>query len=478
MDARTLGLRTRLLISFALLGVLTATLVAGAVYYKASNVILQKAQDTAVTSLTDRLAKLFPLRDLPPSQDRLDQIAGTLSNRLDSAVVVYRGEKSAGSLDPDMFPAELRQAVTSGQVVWQRMWFRGEPVVVVGTELLIGAPNGPAHASGLEVYLVHSLSAEQNSISQIQLTAFSYGVLALVFAVLLALLAARSVLRPVRELDEAARRLGDADLTTRLAVRGSDELARVAETFNNTADALERLVAELRRMEADARRFVADVSHELRTPLAAMTAVTDVLDEEAPQLPGDAGKAARQVSQETHNLTRLVNDLIEISRFDSGGAALVLDTVDVAAAIAATLRSRGWSDQVRTELPPRVFARLDPRRLDVMVANLVGNALRHGAPPISVRLGANADCVEILVEDHGPGLDPAVLPKVFDRFYKADTARTRSEGSGLGLAISWENARLHRDAAGREGSLVAGNREGGGAVFTLRLPREAHPGGK
>ncbi|WP_279578932.1 HAMP domain-containing protein [Fodinicola feengrottensis] len=155
-----------------------------------------------------------------------------------------------------MFPAELRQAVTSGQVVWQRMWFRGEPVVVVGTELLIGAPNGPAHASGLEVYLVHSLSAEQNSISQIQLTAFSYGVLALVFAVLLALLAARSVLRPVRELDEAARRLGDADLTTRLAVRGSDELARVAETFNNTADALERLVAELRRMEADATRGV------------------------------------------------------------------------------------------------------------------------------------------------------------------------------------------------------------------------------
>ena len=103
-------------------------------------------------------------------------------------------------------------------------------------------------------------------------------------------------------------------------MRGGDELAGVAQIFNQTAERLERQVGELRRMEADARRFVADVSHELRTPLAAMTAVTDVLDEEAEQLPGDAGKAARLVSQETQNLAQLVEDLIEISRFDAGTA--------------------------------------------------------------------------------------------------------------------------------------------------------------
>ena len=251
-----------------------------------------------------------------------------------------------------------------------------------------------------------------------------------------------------------------------------DELADLARTFNDTAGRLERQVGELRRMEADARRFVADVSHELRTPLAAMTAVTDVLDEEADRLPGDAGRAVRLVSQETHNLTQLVNDLIEVSRFDSGTARLALDDVDVAAAITATLRVRGWAERVRTELAPGVVARLDPRRLDVIVANLVGNALRHGAEPVSVRLDADADWLTIEVSDHGPGLDPQVLPHVFDRFYKADTARTRSEGSGLGLAIAWENARLHRRDR-QTGSLVAGNGQHGGAVFTLRLPRLA-----
>jgi two-component system sensor histidine kinase MtrB len=195
-----------------------------------------------------------------------------------------------------------------------------------------------------------------------------------------------------------------------------------------------------------------------------MTAVTDVLDEESEQLPGDAGKAARLVSQETKNLAQLVEDLIEISRFDAGTAALSRDDIDVAAAIRATLRSRGWTEQVTTSLPDGVVARLDPRRLDVIVANLVGNALRHGAAPVAVSLRAAGGQVEVAVSDNGPGLAPDVLAHVFDRFYKADSARSRSDGAGLGLAIALENARLHG------GTLVAGNRSPHGAVFTLRVP--------
>ncbi|MDT7781890.1 MAG: two-component system, OmpR family, sensor histidine kinase MtrB, partial [Pseudonocardiales bacterium] len=105
-----------------------------------------------------------------------------------------------------------------------------------------------------------------------------------------------------------------------------------------------------------------------------------------------------------------------------------------------------------------------PRRLDVIVANLVGNALRHGAPPVTVTLYVEGSSLVIMVADSGPGLSAEVLPHVFARFYKADSARGRSEGSGLGLAIAWENARLHG------GTLVAQNRPGGGALFTLRLP--------
>jgi two-component system sensor histidine kinase MtrB len=201
-----------------------------------------------------------------------------------------------------------------------------------------------------------------------------------------------------------------------------------------------------------------------------MTAVTDVLDEEAPQLGDDAGQAARLVSQETRKLTRLVEDLMEVSRFDAGAAKLALDDIDVASAIAATLRARGWIGRIEAELPPGIVARLDPRRLDVIVANLVGNALKHGSPPVRLRLWADHNWVEVRVTDNGPGLAPEVLPHVFDRFYKADFARTRSEGSGLGLAIAWENARLHTTAE-LHGSLEAANRPEGGAVFILRLPR-------
>jgi len=335
-------------------------------------------------------------------------------------------------------------------------------MLLVGTRFTVVLPGGRSQPSGIEAYISRSMEAEERSIGELATRAWLIGGAALVFAIGLALVAARGVLRPVRELGEGARRLGEGDLRTRIDVRGSDELAGVAQTFNDTAAALQRHVRELERMEADARRFVADVSHELRTPLAAMTAVADVLEQE--DLSGDAGRAARLTIDETHHLTRLVNDLIEISRFDAGAAALALEEVDVAEVVAASLRVRGWTDEVEADLPPGVFARLDPRRLDVVVANLVGNDLRHGEKPVSLRFTAEGEWITLEVADRGPGLSPEALSHVFDRFYKADTARARSGGSGLGLAIAWENARLHG------GTLIAANRPDGGAAFTLRLP--------
>jgi two-component system sensor histidine kinase MtrB len=459
------SLRTRLLVAFVLLGVSTAVLVAGVDYVQARDVILQKTQDGAVQTLTERIETLFPLGGLPPSQAKLDQIADRLSDRDDTAIAVYGNRRSGGAPGPVVLPPELRDAVREGNVVWQRVSMDGHPTLVIGTQVRVVEREGVTMPSELEVYVVRGLAPEEESITRLATQAWLTGAVAVVFAVLLALLAGRGVLGPVRELRRATDRLGEGDLTARARVRGTDELADVARTFNNTAETLERRVGELRRMEAEARRFVADVSHELRTPLAAMTAVTDVLDDEAQRLPGDAGRAARLVSEETHKLTRLVNDLIEVSRFDTGTATLVLDDVDVAEAIRATLRARGWSDHVRTELPADVVVRLDPRRLDVIVANLVGNALRHGEPPVSVRAQVRTGLLEIEVGDSGPGLPPEVLPHVFDRFFKADTARARSEGSGLGLAIARENARLHG------GDLTATNRTGAGAVFTLHLPR-------
>jgi len=128
---------------------------------------------------------------------------------------------------------------------------------------------------------------------------------------------------------------------------------------------------------------------------------------------------------------------------------------------------------VRTLAPAGLTVRLDRRRFDVMVANLVGNALRHGGPPVEMTAsiqpdGQGGQYLAVAVRDHGPGLPLAAIPHVFSRFYKADTARARSEGSGLGLAIAWENARLHG------GRIEAGNHPDGGAVFTLIVPMNCH----
>jgi two-component system sensor histidine kinase MtrB len=462
------GLRARLLLGFAGLCVITATLVAGGMYAFARNVILQQAQDTDVHTLTRQISTVYPLNTLPPTQASMAEIADRLSSRDNAVRIEYQGQGTSG-FTSTLISAELREQVGNGYVSWQRVDWHGEPTLVVGTELMVSSPDHRTRPSGLDVFAIYSLAAEETSVNQLSEIAWGIGAIALVLTMLVAVGVARSVLGPVRELRTAAGRLGAGELSTRVPVRGSDELAEVAATFNNTAQSLEEHVAELRRMEADARRFVADVSHELRTPLAAMIAVVDVLDEQVSQLPELTGEAVRLVSQGTHNLTSLVNDLIEVTRFDSGTASLALDDVDLPTAIRSTLRARGWIDQVATDLPDGIMARVDPRRLDVIVANLVGNALRHGGPPVSVRLRTEPGWLIIEVADNGPGLAQEVLPQVFNRFYKADTARTRSEGSGLGLAISWENARLHRDGD-RVGSLVAANRPGGGAVFTFRLP--------
>ncbi len=290
-------------------------------------------------------------------------------------------------------------------------------------------------------------------------------VLALISAAAFA--ASRRVLLPVRRLARAAQRMSGGDLSVRIRPRGRDELAQLVASFNAMAAALEDKVSELQQMEARARQFAGDVSHELRTPLTAMTAVTGILYED-PGLAGDAATAARLVCQEVHHLNRLVEVLIEISRFDAGTAQLVTDDTDVAAAVRGCLRVRSWTD-VSADVPAGLTVRLDRRRFDVILANLVGNALRHGAAPVTVTAGLQPDGqggtrLTVGVRDHGDGLPPTAIPHLFDRFYKADTARARSAGSGLGLAIAWENARLHG------GHIDAGNDSGGGALFTVSLP--------
>ncbi|MEV5983987.1 HAMP domain-containing sensor histidine kinase [Streptomyces sp. NPDC052051] len=467
--ARLAGLRTRLVVAFVLVALVSAVTATTLAYRESRTAVLQRKQDAVRTELRNRVEQAAADFDVPADEVSLTRFATGIADGLgDGAVVVaqYRSltASSDASADRSRITPALREAVrTRNRMSFQRVDWHGSPYLVVGTPVTFDG----AAPSGLDVFAVTSLRAELEDTAGV-IDAVRDGIVPVVLlAALLALLAAGTVLRPVRELERTTRRHAEGDLTSRARVRGRDELADLARDVNRTASALEASVAELRAQDARGKRFVADVSHELRTPLAAMTMVSTVLDEDAATLPPDAAHAARTVSEETARLTRLVDDLMEMSRFDSGAARLDLTDTDLAEAVRATLSLRGWTDRVHVQLTYDTWALVDRRRVDVIVANLVGNALRHGAEPVTVTLDTDpaGDRVTIEVADRGPGLPPESLAHVFDRFYKADTARTRSEGSGLGTAIALENARLHG------GTVDAANRPDGGAVFTLRLPR-------
>ncbi|MGW8766175.1 ATP-binding protein [Streptomyces sp. NPDC055815] len=470
------GLRTRLVLAFLLVAAVGCGTTAALTYRAARNAILEQTQDTAVSALRDQLDPL--VISLPVTADSLHDVVLSIARqgkpRPWRVYAEYGGVRVSSTDRPtsSVITPELRARAqarpTTPHGSFQRVVKNGTPYLTIAVPAVFRthATEGTAQPTGLVFYAVMELDDEEANIEAMVSAARDGALPALAVALIPALIASRSVLRPVRELRHAAHSMGRGRLDTRIHAKGSDELADLARTFNESAAELERSVAELRNAEARARRFASDVSHELRTPLAGMLAVTEVLDEDAGSLDSDTARAVRLISAETGKLAVLVEDLMEISRFDARAAELHTDEVDAADCVRKTLQHRHWTDpaQVVPYLEEGIRARLDPRRFDVVVANLVGNALRHGAAPVTVRLYAEGDELVTEVADRGPGIHPDVLPHVFDRFYKADQARTRSAGSGLGLAITLENVRLHG------GTVQAANHPAGGAVFTVRMP--------
>ncbi|QES47431.1 two-component sensor histidine kinase [Streptomyces venezuelae] len=475
---RPLGLRTRLIAAFLLVAAISAVSTAAFTYREARTAILRQSQDVAVETLRDQVENLAAI-PLPLDEQALRRMINEIAKRSKPHpwyLYAEYGSIRISTTDRPTSPLitpELRARVTGGNLAaFQRVTGPdGTPTLVVGMPAAF-THDGIRQPTGLVFYLTMPLISEQATVSLMVDAARQGALPGLAIALVPALIAARSVLRPVRDLRRATQRIGQGRLDTRLEVRGADELAGLARTFNETARALEKSVDELQQAEARARRFAADVSHELRTPLAGMLAVTEVLDEDAEHLDPDTARALRLVSTETGKLAVLVEDLMEISRFDARAAELNLDDVDIAEAVSKTLERRQWGPgQVVTQLPRNVRARLDSRRFDVILANLVGNALKHGEAPVQVSVhtaaGSGGDRLVVEVADRGPGIAPEVLPHIFDRFFKADASRARSSGSGLGLAITLENIRLHG------GTVRAANGAAGGAVFTVDMPLEA-----
>ncbi|MFD7921753.1 sensor histidine kinase [Streptomyces sp. NPDC059740] len=472
------GLRPRLLAAFVLVAMASSLGTGALAFREARTGVLQQSQDSVIHQFRTSVDALAPYLPTAPDRAELQSAVNQVLHANPSSgwrvMATYGSLRAAApSAAFDELSPALRHSVRDRRAaVFQRVNVDGHPRLVVGMPLTYTSGEGTeSRLSGVVMYLEVSQNTEEAYVKAMVSGIERATVVALCLAVVLALLAASGVLRPVRALRRATRRMAAGHLDVRLAVTGSDELADLSRSFNETATELERTVKELRRLEAQARRFVADVSHELRTPLAAMSAVTDVLDENALRQEGETADALRLISEGTGRLSGLVNDLMEISRFDAGTVVLHRDEIDLAESVRRTLASRGWQEQVETRLPEpgALRARVDPRRLDVVTANLVGNALRHGAPPVRLTMevrqeGAGMAWAVIEVSDNGPGIAEEALPHVFERFYKANTSRTRSESSGLGLAITAENVSLHG------GRVRAANRPEGGAVFTVELP--------
>ncbi|MEU5877336.1 MtrAB system histidine kinase MtrB [Spirillospora sp. NPDC047279] len=331
-------------------------------------------------------------------------------------------------------------------------------------------------AGQFELYYLFPLTQEQKTLTDVQRTLVGVGVVLVVLLAAIASLVTRQVVIPVRLAAQGAQRLAAGRLEERMRVRGEDDLARLATSFNDMAANLQDKIGELEDLSQVQRQFVSDVSHELRTPLTTIRIAADMLYEHRDTFDDPSvGRSAELLQSQLERFESLLADLLEISRHDAGAATLDAESVDVrdlvlrAVGDSQTLAERKGS-KVVLQLPGEpCMAEVDRRRVERILRNLLVNAVEHGeGEEIVVSVAADRDAVAVAVRDHGVGLKPGEGQMVFDRFWRADPARARTTGgTGLGLSISREDAQLHG------GWLQAWGEPGVGSQFRLSLPRVA-----
>lgn len=414
-----------------------------------------------------------PLASTRPEQ------AGEQNNR----IVIMRspgntfpplGTISTQQGDEKFVPQELRAAVqhdpTHAQLQIGTMDVAGKqvPAVVVGARIAI--PN----AGNYDFYLISPMSAESQMLGIVR-TTFLLGGLALTLLLAgIAYLVTRMVVNPIRDAAHVSERLTAGALNERMQVSGEDDLARLATSFNAMADSLQRQIRQLEDLSKLQQRFSSDVSHELRTPLTTIRMAADMIHASRSDFTAPVSRSAELLSRELDRFEALLTDLLEISRFDAGATAAGTENVDLRDIVArvvdgseALAESQGVKLRVHARRP--AVAPMDARRIERIVRNLVTNAIEHAEhKPVDITIGANPTAVAVAVRDYGVGLRPGDADQVFNRFWRADPARTRTTGgTGLGLSIALEDARLH------DGWLQAWGEVGNGACFRLTLPVKA-----
>ncbi|MFI7616410.1 MtrAB system histidine kinase MtrB [Nonomuraea terrae] len=343
------------------------------------------------------------------------------------------------------------------------------------TYVIGGVVHVPTSGESYEVYHFFPLDEEEQLLVNVRLAIVVVGLGLVLLLAAIAYLVTRQVVTPVRLARQAAERLAAGKLDERLKVRGEDDLARLANSFNEMAANLALKIHQLEELSQVQRQFVSDVSHELRTPLTTVRMAADLLYDAREDFDPMASRSAELMQAQLERFESMLADLLEISRYDAGAATLDLDPVDVRdLVLRAIADSEALAERHSTRFELRLpnepcMAEVDNRRVERILRNLLFNAIEHGeGRDVVVTVGGDRDAVAVAVRDHGIGLKPGEDTLVFDRFWRADPSRARTiGGTGLGLAISREDAALHG------GWLQAWGQPGEGSQFRLTLPRTA-----
>ncbi|PKW08188.1 two-component system, OmpR family, sensor histidine kinase MtrB [Streptomyces sp. 1222.5] len=388
-----------------------------------------------------------------------------------------RSPRGSGNVNPTLsVPADLRERVNSGTTAAQsytKIVYSGDkesqPALVIGKQ--VNDPNGRPY----ELYYLFPLTQEEKSLSLVKGTLATAGLFVVVLLGAIAWLVVRQVVTPVRMAAGIAERLSAGRLQERMKVTGEDDIARLGEAFNKMAQNLQLKIQQLEDLSRMQRRFVSDVSHELRTPLTTVRMAADVIHEAREDFDPVTARSAELLADQLDRFESLLADLLEISRFDAGAAALEAEPIDLREVVRRVVSGaeplaerKGTHIRVVGDQQP-VVAEADARRLERVLRNLVVNAVEHGeGKDVVVKLASAGGAVAVAVRDYGVGLKPGEATRVFSRFWRADPARARTTGgTGLGLSIALEDARLHG------GWLQAWGEPGGGSQFRLTLPRTA-----
>jgi len=340
-------------------------------------------------------------------------------------------------------------------------------------------PGGIKPTWYLEVSLSAPYTMRASTIASVIGFLLISAVAALVLAIVVSFFLARRFTTPLRRLTEAAAAMADGDLGRRVPTAreatGAAEITELSRQFNAMAEQVEETMEVIRRDRDASREFLADVSHELRTPLAALRTFNELLREKAGDDAAARAEFLESSAQQIARLDWLAQNLLDLSKLDTGLVRLDLRPDDLRATVqsaieqtAVSARRRGI--ELETALPEApVVTRHDPQRLGQVLVNLVGNAIKftpHGGT-VRVSLEPYRRGARIQVSDTGVGIDAGELPHIFERFYRGSRAsEARGSGSGLGLAIVRSIVEMHG------GRVMVESRVGEGSAFTVTLPAD------